>query len=154
MRCIQRNARLAPGPLLNLQAVASNSTVTLTWTAPIDNGGSSITGYVVYRSFNSGGETVFASVSGTTYNDDGLVNGVRYYYRVSAVNAVAEGQKSSEVSATPMAVLAPPNAITASPSNSSILLSWTPPANTGGSNASSYRIYRGTSENTFCSWLP
>jgi fibronectin type 3 domain-containing protein len=138
----------APGPLVNLQTVASNSTVTLTWTAPIDNGGSSITGYIVYRSFNSGGETVFASVNGTTYKDIGLVNGVRYYYRVSAVNAVGEGQKSSEVSATPMAVLAPPNSITVSPSDSSILLSWNPPANTGGSNVSSYRIYRGTSEGT------
>jgi len=137
-----------PGPLLDLQAVASNSRVDLTWTAPSDNGGSSITGYLVYRSVLSGQETVLNPVTGTTYQDQNLVNGITYYYQVSAVNAVGEGQLSNEVVSTPAAVLGPPTSITATPSDSSILLSWTAPANTGGSAVSSYKIYRGTSLTT------
>ena len=114
-----------PGPLLDLQAGASNSRVNLTWTAPSDNGGSAITGYIVYRSVLSGQETVLNPVTGTTYQDQNLVNGITYYYQVSAVNAVGEGQLSNEVVSTPAAVLGPPTSINASPSNSSILLSWT-----------------------------
>ncbi len=138
----------APGPLLDLQAVASDSKVTLTWTAPSDNGGSPVTGYIVYRSVASGEENVLQPVTATTYLDLNLVNGVTYYYQVSAVNAVGEGQPSSEVACTPAAVLGPPTSITAVPSNSVISMSWTAPANTGGSTASSYKIYRGTSATT------
>ena len=137
-----------PGPLLDIQAAASNSRVNLTWTAPSDNGGSAITGYIVYRSVISGQETVLNPVTGTTYQDQNLVNGITYYYQVSAVNAVGEGQLSNEVGSTPAAVLGPPTSITATPSDSSILLSWTAPANTGGSGVSSYRIYLGTSLTT------
>lgn len=137
-----------PGPLLDLQAVSSDSKVALTWTAPTDNGGSPITGYNVHRSVVSGHETVLSPVTGTTYQDLNLVNGVTYYYRVSAVNAVGEGQMSDEVASMPSSVLAPPTSITATPSDSSISLSWTAPANTGGSSVSSYKIYRGTTATT------
>lgn len=77
-----------------------------------------------------------------------MVNGVTYYYRVSAVNAVGEGQLSAEVVSTPAAILGPPTLVVATASNSTIALSWTAPANTGGSAASSYKIYRGTSATT------
>ncbi|MGD0817078.1 MAG: fibronectin type III domain-containing protein, partial [Methanomassiliicoccales archaeon] len=150
LKCAVFSGTLAspPGPLLDLQAVASDSKVTLTWTAPSDNGGSSITGYVVYRSILAGHETVLQPVTATTYQDLNLVNGVTYYYRVSAVNAVGEGQLSAEVASTPAAVLGPPTSITATPSDSAISLSWTAPADTGGSSVSSYKIYRGTSATT------
>ncbi len=150
VKCAVFSGTLAspPGPLLDLQAVSSDSKVTLTWTAPSDNGGSPITGYTVHRSVVSGHETVLSPVTGTTYQDLNLVNGVTYYYRVSAVNAVGEGQMSDEVTSTPSAVLAPPTSITATPSDSSISLSWTAPANTGGSSVSSYKVYRGTTVTT------
>jgi fibronectin type 3 domain-containing protein len=137
-----------PGPLLDIQAVSADSKVTLTWTAPSDNGGSPITGYIVYRSVISGHETVLLPITVTTYQDLNLVNGVTYFYQVSAVNAVGEGQMSTEVASTPAAVLGPPTSITATPSDSIISLSWTAPANTGGSAVSSYKIYRGTSLTT------
>ena len=149
-RCPVFSGTLAspPGPLLDLQAVASDSKVTLTWTAPSDNGGSPITGYIVYRSLQSGHETVLNPVTSAPYQDLNMVNGVTYYYRVSAVNAVGEGQLSAEVVSTPAAILGPPTSIVATASNSTIALSWTAPANTGGSAASSYKIYRGTSATT------
>ena len=94
-----------PSAPTGLKASAGNAYVTLTWSPPSSDGGSSITGYNVYRGTSSGGEdptpiiTLAASVQ--TYKDSGLTNGVKYYYQLTATNAVGESARSSEVSATP-----------------------------------------------------
>jgi hypothetical protein len=50
----------------------------------------------------SGGESLLAQVGNvTSFTDSSVVNGVTYYYRVSAVNSVGEGALSGELSATP-----------------------------------------------------
>ncbi len=147
---VHRTLSSPPGPLLDFQAVASASRVNLTWTAPSDNGGSAITGYLIYRSLISGQETFLQQVtSSTSYQDSNLANGVTYYYQVSAVNSAGEGQRSNELARVPTAVLGPPTSVTATPANSSVYLTWAAPANTGGSPASSYKIYRGTSATSF-----
>jgi hypothetical protein len=70
-----------------------------TWIAPVDNGGTAITDYYLYRGTSAlvmvkihemGTATV------TPYLDDGLTNGVTYYYKISAVNEIGEGAKSAE----------------------------------------------------------
>ena len=74
--------------------------VTLAWTAPSSNGGSAVTGYRVYRGTISGSETFLVAIGNvTTYVDAATTAGVRYYYRLSAVNAVGEGPLSSRVNA-------------------------------------------------------
>ncbi|HEY8217626.1 MAG TPA: S8 family serine peptidase, partial [Acidimicrobiia bacterium] len=77
----------------------------LAWTAPND-GGSAITSYKIYRGTSAGGEgsTAYATVAGnvTAYDDTSAAVGTTYYYQVSAVNAVAEGPRSTEKSSTPI----------------------------------------------------
>jgi hypothetical protein len=74
--------------------------VGLTWSAPASNGGSSITGYQIYRSTTSGSETSPVTVGNvTTYVDTTTAKGVRYYYQVTAINALGEGPRSLESSA-------------------------------------------------------
>ncbi|MCD6384021.1 MAG: fibronectin type III domain-containing protein, partial [Thermoplasmata archaeon] len=71
-----------------------------TWEAPWDDGGSLIVGYKIYRGTSSGNETYLTTVGAVlTYNDTRVTNGQTYYYRVSAVNEVGEGELSEEVSA-------------------------------------------------------
>ena len=66
-----------------------------------------ITAYRVYRGTTSGGETLVTTggCSGLgnvlSCSDTGLTNGQTYYYQVSAVNAIGEGARSNEASATP-----------------------------------------------------
>jgi len=138
-----------PGAPTGLSASAGNGSVSLSWTAPSNNGGAAITKYNVYRGTSSGGEgsTPIASVtSGTTYTDSGLSNGTTYYYQVTAVNSAGESGRSSESSATPTAT-APgaPTGLTASGGNGSVSLSWTAPSSNGGAAITKYNVYRGTS---------
>jgi fibronectin type 3 domain-containing protein len=136
-----------PGAPTGLQAMPGNQSVSLQWTAPTNTGGSSITGYNIYRSTTSGAEALVQSgVTGTSYTDSGLANGTTYYYKVAAVNSVGTGALSGEASATPAATKpGPPTGLQATAGNGSVALAWSAPTNTGGSPISSYTIYRGTS---------
>src|SRR5262249_27168248 len=59
--------------------------------------------YNIYRSTESGGETLIASgVTATYFFDTGLAsNGTSYFYQVSAVNMAGESGRTKEASATP-----------------------------------------------------
>ncbi len=93
----------APSEPRNLEATARNRTVILTWMPPMSDGGSIISGYVIYRGTAAGGETFLTETESVlTYSDMGLVNGQTYYYKVSAKNALGrEGSTSNEASAMP-----------------------------------------------------
>jgi hypothetical protein len=92
-----------PSAPQNLEATTGDGYVVLGWSAPSDDGGSAITEYKIYRGTSSGGESYLTSVSAPTtyYKDTAVTNGQTYYYQVSAVNYVGEGEKSSEKTAAP-----------------------------------------------------
>src|SRR5262249_6057979 len=93
-----------PDAPTGLTATAGNGKITLSWAAPANNGGVSITSYRVYRGTTSGSETLlttggcsgFGAVLSCT--DTGLANGQTYFYKVTAVNAIGEGAQSNEAS--------------------------------------------------------
>lgn len=95
---------VVPGVPQGPSALPGDSQVTVNWNPPASNGGSTITGYKIYRSTSTGAETLLASPAGTgtTYTDLTTVNSTPYFYKVSAVNAVGESVLSSEVTATPV----------------------------------------------------
>jgi subtilisin family serine protease len=91
-----------PGAPTALSASPGDSVAHLSWQAPSSDGGSAITGYVVYRGTVSGSETKLATFSNvTSYDDATAANGTTYYYEVSAVNVAGEGPVSNEASTTP-----------------------------------------------------
>jgi fibronectin type 3 domain-containing protein len=134
-----------PGAPQLTAATGGNGRVSLAWSTPSSNGGATITGYNVYRGTTSGGKTLLASVGNVNaYTDSTALNGQTYYYAVSAVNAVGEGARSNERSATPATVPGAPNLIAAKAGNSGVALSWNAPASNGGAAITAYKIYRGT----------
>ena len=85
-----------------LTAPAGSGRVDLVWHAPLSDGLSPITGYSVYRGPNAQEVTILAQLGGVlSYTDTGVSNGVPYFYRVSAINAMGEGPLSAPADATP-----------------------------------------------------
>ncbi len=89
----------APGVPTGLTAVAGNGSATLTWTAPGNDGGSSITGYVITPS--GGAAPITLQGTGTTYTVTGLTNGATYTFQVAAINAVGTGSPATSNAVEP-----------------------------------------------------
>jgi hypothetical protein len=88
-----------------LTATAGGGSVSLSWSAPVSDGGAAITGYNVYRRTASGGASdtpVAKRVSTRRFIDKNLTNGNTYYYTVAATNAIGTSQPSAASSAVPM----------------------------------------------------
>ncbi len=94
----------APATPTALTATAANALVNLTW-----NASSAATGYYVKRSTTSGAENQIATASTTSYSDNNVTNGTKYYYVVSAYNSYGQSVNSAEVNAT---TVAPPPPVT------------------------------------------
>jgi fibronectin type 3 domain-containing protein len=91
----------APSAPRSLSATVAAKSITLKWSAPSSTGGSAITGYRIYRSTSSGSESLLVGVgAGTTsYADSAVAKKTRYYYWVTAINALGESVASAEVTA-------------------------------------------------------
>ena len=90
-----------PSAPQNLTAEENDDgSVTLAWDAPDDD---SITGYQILRRRASEGEnalSVYVADTGntaTSYTDTAVAPGVKYVYRVKAINAAGVGEKSRRV---------------------------------------------------------
>ena len=142
-------ATTVPGAPTSLTATASGTTtINLSWDAPSNDGGASISGYRIEVSPNGNSSwTDRVANTGTTtasYSHTGLSAGTTRYYRVSAINSVGTGAASNVVDATTddaTTVPGAPTSLTATASGTSTInLSWTAPADNGGSPITGYRI--------------
>jgi len=81
------NQSTPPSPPQNLQATASATSITLTW-SPSTQGTYPIAGYAIYRGTASGGESptpiAIVDATTTTYVDTNVTSGTTYYYYVKA----------------------------------------------------------------------
>jgi fibronectin type 3 domain-containing protein len=143
---IHLTPKALPGQPTITSAVPGDHSVLLTWSAAAPNGGA-ITSYSIYRSTISSQEVRLNQTAGSvlSLNDtQGLVNGVKYFYTVSAVNQNGYGPNSTETNATPLWY---PNApvLTATSDNRQVVLNWSAPADDGGAPVTNYAVYFGTS---------
>ena len=140
-----------PGTPVNVTATVIGQAVTVSWDPPVDNGGATITEYRIYRTTTSSmGYGMIGTSNSFSYTDTNVDHGSTYYYVVTAVNSVGEGNYSEEVqSVIPATVPATPQNLVASlDTNMSISLAWDPPVDNGGAIITEYRIYKSTINNT------
>ncbi len=134
-----------PAAPQDLAATAGNGSVILTWSPPANDGGSTVTGYTVYRGTSTGGEAPVVTLDNVqTYADTSVQNGTMYYYRVSALNAIGEGSASSEVTAL-TGIPSAPTGLNATAGDSSVTLNWTAPSVTGDGTIT-YHVFRNGTE--------
>lgn len=126
---------LKPATPLGLLAVAGDKQVSLTWTASVG----ALTYNVYQSSTQNGTYTQIATRNITAHTADNLANGTTYWFKVSAVNSAGESSLSGAVSGTPVApIIIPsvPTGLVATPSDSTISLSWNTVL-----GATSYNVY-------------
>ena len=132
----------APSAPQALTVIAGVAQASLTWTAPTQTGGGTITDYIVEFSANNGStwSTFNDGIStATSVTVTGLTNGVTYSFRVSAVNS-AGTSPTSDVARATIGVPTVPTGLSAVAGAAQVTLTWTTPSQTGGSAITDYII--------------
>ena len=129
-------------PVVTAGNSATSGKPMLTWDA-VDGA----TSYRVYRATSQNGPyRLLGSVTTTTYVNTGAKDGVTYYYMVTAINDSGESAFSNTVSGQNKAVTSKPSAPVVKIGNSATsgkpMLTWN-----AVSGATSYKVYRATSQN-------
>ena len=149
-------APTAPGAPTIGTATADQTanTITVSWTAPADDGNSAITGYTVTKHYMMNGTAATKDFSATASpltippagSGDMLPQGVSFTFTVKATNSVGTGPASAASNAVminvdPTAPGAPTiGTATADQAANTITVSWTAPAADGGSAITGYTI--------------
>ena len=100
-----------PGAPRNLGASPRDGSAQLTWEAPASDGGSAITGYQYQQKEGNGDygdwqEMTSSDVDTRSYDVPGLTNGIRYGFKIGALNTAGAGSPSVEASVTPQPPIA------------------------------------------------
>ncbi|MCK5253366.1 MAG: fibronectin type III domain-containing protein, partial [Thermoplasmata archaeon] len=138
-----------PGAPGGLGAIEGDGQVTLTWTAPVRDGGYPVMGYVIMRGSSPDDLTSFSQVMDQlTYVDDDVTNGETYHYAVAAINDVGEGLLSAIAEATPFRLPTVPGTVrllTGKVKDGKVELFWATPGDDGGTALTGYVVLRGSS---------
>ena len=129
-----------PGAPTNVTATSNaNTQSVVSWTAPVDNGGASVTGYTVTAT--PGGATCPATTR-TTCTVTGLVNGTNYTFTVTATNKAGTSNASNASNtATPSTVPTAPTGVAGTGAESTrSTITWTAPVSNGGTAINSYTV--------------
>ncbi|WP_339225786.1 chitobiase/beta-hexosaminidase C-terminal domain-containing protein [Paenibacillus sp. FSL H7-0357] len=127
-----------PGVPFLQSAFAGNGEINLIW-SPVTGS----IGYKIFQRLSSseyGNEIATVSGSVYSYKAAGLNNGTAYYFVVKAANEVGDSAASNELNATPKTVPGAPTDITAVAGNGQAVVSFTAPAETGGSTITGYEV--------------
>jgi fibronectin type 3 domain-containing protein len=130
---------------LTITVIPTGNTLSLTWTA---SSAPDVVGYRIYRSLTQFGSYITVTNTAlTTYNNTGLIDGVTYWYKISAYDEVPNyGLNSTENSGVPSDTVAPPKVtgltITVVKTGNALNLQWI--NITGVPDLAVYRVYRST----------
>ncbi len=136
-----------PNAPTSVSASAGQTSAILTWVAPVNDGYSSVTGYVVTATDTTTSTTIPdacpSSDSSVTLGCTvtGLTGGDLYTFSVQAINAAGTGAASSASSSvTPTGPPGAPTSVSASAGQTSAILTWNAPSNDGGSAITGYVV--------------
>ena len=122
-------------PTITGTPIPSNGTATVSFTAPLNNGGSPV---VLYTVISSPGN-ITGSGSSSPITVSGLTNGTSYTFTMIAINSTGNSIPSSPSSAViPFTVANAPTGVSATPGNGTATVSFTAPLFNGGSVISLY----------------
>ena len=130
----------------------TRDTIRVSWAAPSNTGGSSITGYSLYISQQgTQGYSLLYSGSSIEFVAGGLSSGSTYYFKVSAKNSKGQSEKSAASDGIYAAdiPLPPTNLRVTSRLSGSVTLKWDLPTDLGGVALTGYVIERALGSGDF-----
>ncbi len=130
-----------PGAPSTPSLTRGDGTISISWTAPSNNGGAAITSYIVSYRIGAGAEQT-ASVNGNTTSHQltGLTGGNTYTIKVRAVNSAGQGSYSNTASITAAEEPGVPAGLEVTPGDGTLALSWTA-SSANGAAVSNYTVW-------------
>ena len=116
-----------PSAPTGFAGLPASGQITLSWTAPSNNGGRAISGYRIINTTTSTTNTT----ASTSYTWTGLTTGSTYSFTVAATNDGINYGPIASVTGIPDVVPAATNVSSTSQGFKSVTLNWTSPANSG-----------------------
>jgi titin len=139
-----------PGAPTAVTVVSHNTSVSVSWTAPTDNGGEDVSSYTAAARVNGiavVGKTCTVSAVApettvaTTCDVTGLTNGTTYTFTVVATNGAGSSLASAPSSdVIPATVPTKPRNVASVSHDAEVWLSWDAPSNDGGVRVVSYLV--------------
>jgi len=143
--------RTVPSKPIQVTLTPGAATVRVSWAAPLSDGGSAITSYLVTASPGVG---VTCTSTGTYCDLLNLTPGTSYSVTVAAVNAAGTGASSSSISAMPFTNPGAPASVAAVADDGQVLVSWAAPTSNGGSDITGYLATATLGTNVFTCSAP
>ena len=127
-----------PDAPTNFQVTGGNETLSLAWSAPLNNGGSIITGYQLnWTGSDQSGMLIVSSPAAVL---ESLTNGANYSLSVAAINSSGVGSSTGVIVGVPYTLPNPPSLLAARAIEGVLVLDWNAPGFNGGSPVVGYRI--------------
>ena len=134
-----------PSDVISLNAGVRDGFINLSWSAPLDNGGSPVLKYQVESRTDSTWKIVSDSVTGTSFRFEALAPGESLTLRVRAITAVGISDAGLERSLRmPFASASAPVGFAVTVDVARVRFSWSAPETTGGSPVTSYIVTAST----------
>jgi hypothetical protein len=133
--------RTVPDPPTITSVISNNTSITITYNPPSNDGGSPITEYkCMYKAYNDTGDyiTMFLSNINFLITIIELINGIEYEIYFVATNDAGDSAPSDLFYATPRTIPSAPSIYALYPDNGTITIDYDPPIDDGGSSVTEY----------------
>ncbi len=133
-----------PSPPQMIMAKAYWDHINISWSSPVNDGGTEIIAYRLYHIENWGDPQIIARLPGSSniYEHKGLYTPSTHHYFVTAINYMGESERSIQISCSIETLPRAPSKLFVEPGVMTIRISWEAPVNKGSGSMVGYNIYK------------